>query len=89
MKRKKSLILGLSTAVLLTTIVGISDFKVYADESVSASYTGIAEEDKKSSDDFITAYAEPNEQGFFNFKNNKKRRRGRGCFYTPSIWSGK
>ena len=59
MKRKKSLVLGLSTAVLLTTIIGISDFKVYADESVSASYTGIAEEDKKSSDDFITAYAEP------------------------------
>ena len=38
MKRKKSLILGLSTAVLLTTIVGISDFKVYADASVSFLY---------------------------------------------------
>ena len=72
MKRKKSLILGLSTAVLLTTIVGISDFKVYADESVSASYTGIAEEDKKSSDDFITAYAEPNEKVSLTLRITKR-----------------
>ena len=72
MKRKKSLILGLSTAVLLTTIVGISDFKVYADESVSASYTGIAEEDKKSSDDFITAYTEPNEKVSLTLRITKR-----------------
>ena len=72
MKRKKSLVLGLSTAVLLTTIVGISDFKVYADESVSASYTGIAEEDKKSSDDFITAYAEPNEKVSLTLRITKR-----------------
>ena len=72
MKRKKSLVLGLSTAVLLTTIIGISDFKVYADESVSASYTGIAEEDKKSSDDFITAYAEPNEKVSITLRITKR-----------------
>ena len=72
MKRKKSLVLGLSTAVLLTTIIGISDFKVYADESVSASYTGIAEEDKKSSDNFITAYAEPNEKVSITLRITKR-----------------
>ena len=72
MKRKKSLILGLSTAVLLTTVVGISDFKVYADESVSASYTGIAEEDKKSSDDFITAYTTPNEKVSLTLRITKR-----------------
>ena len=72
MKRKKSLILGLSTAVLLTTIVGISGLKAYADESVSASYTGIAEEDKRSSDDFITAYAEPNEKVSLTLRITKR-----------------
>ena len=72
MKRKKSLVLGLSTAVLLTTIVGISGLKAYADESVSASYTGIAEEDKKSSDDFITAYAEPNEKVSLTLRITKR-----------------
>ena len=72
MKRKKSLILGLSTAVLLTTIVGISGLKAYAGESVSASYTGIAEEDKKSSDDFITAYAEPNEKVSLTLRITKR-----------------
>ncbi len=72
MKRKKSLILGLSSAVLLTTIVGVSGLKAYADESVSTSYTGIAEEDKKSSDDFITAYAESNEKVSLTLRITKR-----------------
>ena len=57
MKKRKLLVLGLSTLTLVISSVGFLGFRAYADENDSNSGIYRTEESDSNSDDFITTYA--------------------------------
>ena len=57
MKKRKSLIVALSSLALIATSVGASGFKTYADENIGNFDTYTEADSKENSTDTITAYA--------------------------------
>ena len=57
MKKRKSLIVALSSLALIATSIGASGFKTYADENIGNFDTYMEADSKENSTDTITAYA--------------------------------